>query len=124
MSEQPIPQEDFNQKKVGHIFHYTKTFDSLLGILKSGFLPSYCQETVGDLKYLIPMVSFCNISIRDVGLYMRYGDYGIGMTMDWALQNRISPVIYVHENSPFSDLHNKVNKLLLWDIIGKISEGN
>jgi hypothetical protein len=87
--------------------------------LKTGFHPSYCQEKIGDLKYLIPMVSFCNISIRDVGLYMRYGDYGIGMTMDWALQNRISPVIYVHENSPFSDLHSRINKLLLWDVMGK-----
>lgn len=50
---------------------------------------------------------------------MRYGDYGIGMNMEWALQNRISPVIYVHENSPFSGLHSKLNQLLLWDIIGK-----
>lgn len=119
MSEQTTSQDIFNQKKVGHIFHYTKTFDSLLGILKTGFHPSYCQEKVGNLKYLIPMVSFCNISIGDVGLYMRYGDYGIGMTMDWALNNRISPVIYVHENSPFSDLHNKINKLLLYDIFGR-----
>lgn len=58
MAEQIIPQDVFNQKKVGHIFHYTKTFDSVLGILTSGFQPSYCQENIDDLTYLIPMVSF------------------------------------------------------------------
>ncbi|HEY6436969.1 MAG TPA: abortive infection system antitoxin AbiGi family protein [Ignavibacteriaceae bacterium] len=122
MSAETIPPDSFNQKKVEHIFHYTKTVDSILGILKSGYHPSYCQEEIGELQYLIPMVSFCNISIKDVGLYMRYGEYGIGMSVDWALSNKISPVIYVHENSPFSDLHSKVNKLLLWDMVGKQME--
>ena len=65
------------------------------------------------------MVSFCNISIRDVDLYMRYGNYGIGLTLDWALKNRISPVIYIHENSPFNNLHIQINKLLLWDLVSQ-----
>lgn len=109
----------FSQKRINHIFHYSKTFDSLVGIISSGFSPSYCLEKISDLTYLIPMVSFCNISIRDVDLYMRYGDYGIGMSLDWAIKNRISPVIYVHETSPFNNLHSEVNKLLIWDVINK-----
>lgn len=109
----------FNQKKVNHIFHYTTTFERLVGILLKGFAPSYCQENITDLTYLIPMVSFCNISIRDVDLYMRYGSYGVGMTVEWAIQNRISPVIYIHESSPFNDLHSQVNKVLLWDLVNR-----
>lgn len=111
-------EEIFRQKRINHIFHYTKNFDSLTGIIVDGFSPSYCQEEINDLVYLIPMVSFCNISIRDVDLYMRYGKYGIGMSIDWAIRNRISPVIYVHENSPFNNLHGDINRILLWNMIG------
>lgn len=50
---------------------------------------------------------------------MRYGNYGIGMSIDWAIKNRISPVIYVHETSPFNDLHREVNKVLLWDLVNR-----
>lgn len=106
----------FNQKRINHIFHYTQNPEALINILTNGFAPSYCEEKITDLTYLIPMVSFCNISIRDVDLYMRYGYYGIGLTIDWALRNRISPVIYIHENSPFNNLHRQINEILLWDL--------
>ncbi len=110
-------EANFTQKKVNHIFHYTKNFDSLVSILSTGFSPSYCEEQIADLTYLIPMVSFCNIPIRDVDLYMRYGNCGIGMSIEWAIKNRISPVIYVHENSPFNDLHRRINEELLLDMV-------
>ncbi len=109
----------FYQKRINHIFHYTQTSETLINILKNGFTPSYCVENISDLTYLIPMVSFCNISIRDVDLYMRYGNYGIGLTIDWALKNRISPVIYIHENSPFNNLHRQINEILLLDLVNR-----
>lgn len=109
----------FKQKRINHIFHYTQNSETLISIIKNGFAPSYCVENITDLTYLIPMVSFCNISIRDVDLYMRYGNYGIGLTIDWALKNRISPVIYIHENSPFNNLHRQINKILLWDLLNR-----
>lgn len=109
----------FNQKRINHIFHYTKNSEALISIIKDGFAPSYCVENITDLTYLIPMVSFCNISIRDVDLYMRYGNYGIGLTMNWALKNRISPVIYIHETSPFNNLHRQINEILLWDLVNR-----
>src|SRR5689334_2541951 len=108
-------ETNFTQKRINHIFHYTTSFDSLIGILSNGFVPSYCQEEITDLIYLIPMVSFCNISIRDVDLYMRYGNYGIGMSVNWAIKNRISPVIYIHETSPFNNLDREINYILLQD---------
>jgi hypothetical protein len=109
----------FNQKRINHIFHYTQNPETLINILTTGFAPSYCEEKITDLTYLIPMVSFCNISIRDVDLYMRYGKYGTGLTMDWALRNRISPVIYIRENSPFNNLHRQINEILLWDLASR-----
>lgn len=109
----------FSQKRINHIFHYTQSFDTLTNILRAGFIPSYCEEKITDLTYLIPMVSFCNISIRDVDLYMRYNNYGIGLTIDWALRNRISPVIYIHETSPFNNLHRQINEILLWDLVNR-----
>ncbi len=100
-----ITENEFNQKKINHIFHYTDNFEVLLKILKSGFAPSFCAEKINNVEYYIPMVSFCNIPLRDVDLYMRYGKYGIGMSLEWALKNSISPVVYIHETTPFRNLH-------------------
>ncbi|MCX8532679.1 abortive infection system antitoxin AbiGi family protein [Chryseobacterium luquanense] len=107
----------FEQKKINHIFHYTKKISLLKSVLKNGFAPSYCIEKVGDNNYYIPMVSFCNISIKDVELYARYGDYGIGMSLDWAIKNAISPVVYTHENTKFRNIHNNINNIQIWNLI-------
>jgi hypothetical protein len=108
----------FIQKKVNHIFHYTKSLQSLTGILKNGFVPSYCLERINkELAYYIPMVSFCNIPLSDVGDYIFYGRYGIGLSLDWAMTNRISPVAYVHENTPFATLHRDLNYKYLMHIL-------
>jgi hypothetical protein len=38
-----------------------------------------------------------------------YGDYGIGLTKEWGIENRVSPVIYVHEKSqPSNQLYNLI----------------
>lgn len=103
-----ILENDFNQKKVNHIVHYLDNFKILLKILKDGFAPSYCLENTISSEYYIPMVSFCNIPLKDVDQYMRYGKYGIGMSLDWALKNGISPVVYIHENTPFKDFSKKL----------------
>lgn len=98
-------ENEFNQKKINHIFHYTDNFEVLLKIIKNGFSPSYCAERINNVEYYIPMVSFCNIPLRDVDLYVRYGKYGIGMSLEWALKNSISPVVYIHEMTPFRNFH-------------------
>lgn len=115
-----IVKDGFNQKQINHIFHYTKKFEVLLNILKNGFLPSYCLEKINDVEYYIPMVSFCNIPLRDVGLYMSYGKYGIGMSLEWTLKNSISPVVYIHENTPFKTFHNKMFFLHFKNMINDI----
>ncbi|MDY3339094.1 hypothetical protein JSO54_01710 [Riemerella anatipestifer] len=107
----------FEQKKVEHIFHYTKTFELLKKILNNGFIPSYCFEIVGDFKYYIPMVSFCNIPLQDVHLFARYGEYGIGMNLDWAVKKSISPVVYTHENTVFKNLHYDINTIQIVNML-------
>jgi hypothetical protein len=113
----------FNQKKINHIVHYNDNFEIVLKILKNGFAPSYCDEKIGDFEYYIPMVSFCNIALRDVNLYMRYGKYGIGMSLNWALRNSISPVAYIHETTPFRNLHSEINKVHLFNVANKMLAG-
>lgn len=112
-------ETEFNQKKINHIFHYTNSFEVLLKIIRNGFAPSYCDEKINEIDYYIPMVSFCNIPLKDVDLYMRYGKYGIGMSLEWAVRNSISPVIYIHENTPFKDLHKQINLINLNQIATK-----
>lgn len=80
------------------LFHFTKTLDFLQGILANGFLPRYCLE---DTRWIgvnftpVPMVCFCDIPISRVGEHTSfYGSYGIGMTKEWALRNRLEPLIY------------------------------
>jgi len=89
-------------------------------MIKNGFAPSYCIEKVGDNDYYIPMVSFCNIPIKDVELYARYGNYGIGMSLDWAIRNSISPVVYTHETTKFRNIHNDINNIQIMNLFGKM----
>lgn len=119
-SKSEILENDFNQKKINHIVHYLDNFENLLKILKDGFAPSYCLEKINDLDLYIPMTSFCNIPLNDVDLYMRYGKYGIGMSLDWALKNSISPVIYIHEATPFKELHSSINRIQISRMIQKV----
>lgn len=72
-SDLEVIESDFNQKKINHIFHYADNFEIFQKILKNGFAPSYCSENINKIEYFIPMVSFCNIPLRDVDSYMRYG---------------------------------------------------
>jgi hypothetical protein len=112
-------EQEFKQKQVNHVFHYTKRIEFLLQIIENGFFPSYCYEKINDLEYYIPMVSFCNIPLKDVDDYLRYGNYGIGLSLVWAVKHSISPVVYIHENTPFADLHRQINKLHISEYLAK-----
>lgn len=66
-----------------------------------------------DLEFAIPMVCFCDIPLSQVSLHLKhYGNYGIGLTKDWAIKNGLSPVLYVVRNSPLASLlHSIVEQL-------------
>lgn len=95
------------------IAHHTGSIEKLRQILRNEqFKAQYCEEKIYVSKqkhiYLaIPMVSFADIRPTD---YVRafwkpkkkgekrilgyYGDYAIGLTKDWAVQNNVIPVLY------------------------------
>jgi hypothetical protein len=104
----------FPNKEINHIIRYCSKLKYIEdNIMLGGFHSSYCKEKFNNNDLLIPMVSFCNIPIRDVENYMYYGDYGLGFTMEWAIDNKLSPVIYVHENSDFLELSKNIDADML-----------
>jgi hypothetical protein len=95
------------------LFHFTpeKTLKQIL--LSSRFFPSYSEEHFENIVpkrlqshriLLIPFVSFCDLTIiqlaRDSKHTKHYSKYGIGLEKEWGNINSISPVTYVHKNSP------------------------
>lgn len=114
-----LNEKFFNNKDVDQIIRYCSKLEYIIeNINIGGFQPSYCKELYQDELILIPMVSFCNIPLTDVGKYLYYGDYGLGFSLDWAVKNKISSVNYVHENSEFSKLANEINISMLTNYAG------
>ncbi|MCK9372429.1 MAG: abortive infection system antitoxin AbiGi family protein [Sulfuricurvum sp.] len=90
------------------IIHFTASKDSLKGILKNNFKIKYCTETIEiagkERAYAAPMVSFCDIPLSEVKKHIdSYGSYGIGLTKEWAIRQKLNPVIYIEGNSYFSE---------------------
>ena len=90
-------------------------------ILKSGFWPRYCLEDVSwygdnEAQSAYPIVCFCDIPLSRVDEHVDfYGDFGIGVTKEWAKCNRLSPVIYINEGS---EQHFALKKLFHGNLIG------
>lgn len=93
------------QPKSHTLFHFTKSSEFLKDILKNGFWPRYCLEDVQwytgqENQSAYPIVCFCDIPLSRVDEHVNfYGDFGIGVTKEWAKLNRLSPVIYLNEGS-------------------------
>jgi len=100
------------------IIHLTHTKSSLEGILKNGLIPHYCKENIeiGDNSYKlgVPMISFCDIPLSKIKDHInKYGEYGIGLTKEWALKNKLNPVVYLEPDSNLSESVNVIiNKFL------------
>lgn len=104
--------------KIDHVFHFTKTIDIVKSIFDTGFKPSYCMEKLGELDMLVAMVPFSNILLNDYGKdqVIFYGNYAIGFSRDWAINNDINPVAYTYENGI---LYNSINELILSTVMFK-----
>jgi hypothetical protein len=98
-----------------NLFHFTPNITSLKSILKKGFYVRYSLENYGDIfdkenEVLIPMVCFCDIPLSLVSDHTKtYGKFGIGLSKEWGINNKISPVIYTNENSIIANLFNKLH---------------
>ncbi|MDO9304699.1 MAG: abortive infection system antitoxin AbiGi family protein [Sulfuricurvum sp.] len=90
------------------IIHFTGTKENLKGILQDNFRLKYCLEEVvlggKNTTYIAPMVSFCDIPLSEIKNHIEnYGSYGIGLSKEWAIRQRLNPVIYIEKNSFFSE---------------------
>src|SRR5664280_163726 len=110
------------------LYHYT-TFENLLGIIDNGFNYNYFEE---DLPFTTPTASFfskfngtdlfryyqpiacvcfCDLPFDRIDDHKKqYGQYCIGMSKEWAMDNGITPVRYIHKNSP--DIQDETYKKL------------
>lgn len=99
------------------LFHFTNSKNSLISILERTFIPNFCLEdwssfekdvieSSGDTLFhmAIPIVSFCDIPLSQTTNHMEtYGKYAIGLKKEWGIRNGISPVLYMHHDSPVVD---------------------
>ncbi|MBY8305855.1 hypothetical protein KW529_01065 [Vibrio fluvialis] len=94
------------------LFHFTKSKETLKLIFKNGFWPRYCLEDTRwvcqqDVDYIaFPMVCFCDIPLSRISEHVGfYGEFGLGMTKEWANLNGLNPVLYLSsENHLMTEL--------------------
>lgn len=89
------------------LFHFTKK-DALPDILRNTFKVSYAREKITGpsayREFAVPMVSFCDLKLSELKDHMsKYGNYGIGLTKEWANKKGLSPVMYVNKHASFLD---------------------
>lgn len=90
------------------LFHFTRGIDALKAILVEGFWPRYCLEDfswynaeIGHIAY--PMVCFCDIPLSRINQHVAfYGEYGLGMSLEWGRKNGLNPVVYLSSTSPLT----------------------
>lgn len=80
------------------LFHFTNDLETLQKILGGlSFWPRYCEEYCWNTSLAVPMCCFCDIPLSQINNHMKfYGSYGIGLSKDWAINNKlINPVFYI-----------------------------
>ena len=97
--------------KSDNLFHFTKSLEIIKSILKNGIYPHFCLEDISWIKwngekYLgFPMACFCDIPLSRISEHTDfYGNYGIGLTKDWGVKNKLNPVIYTPLDSQIQEL--------------------
>lgn len=89
------------------LIHFTNSKEKLKSIFLENFRLGYCKEKhiIGDQETSahVPMVSFCDIPLSQIKDHVsKYGNYGIGLTREWGIRNKLNPVLYVEQSSLFS----------------------
>lgn len=99
------------------LFHFTKSRETLKRILNDGLWPQYCLEDVSWLGYegheyiAYPMVCFCDIPLSRISEHVGfYGEFGIGLTREWAELNGLNPVLYVARDNNVTASFRELNQ--------------
>ncbi|RUR99424.1 abortive infection system antitoxin AbiGi family protein [Pectobacterium polaris] len=94
------------------LFHFTKEKNVFESIIKGmEFRVSYAREFIKgastNRNFGIPMVSFCDIRLSQLEQHTKsYGEFGIGLSKEWAENNNLNPVIYMNKESDVFDRFN------------------
>jgi hypothetical protein len=86
-----------------NLYHFKSNVKYLNSILSDGFSHRLWSETIPFKKSEQQnfVVCFCDIPIEDANYHRQcYGDNAIVLTKEWGIQNGVSPVRYIHNNSP------------------------
>ncbi len=100
------------------LFHFTRKYETLINILMSKFYPRLCLESClfskNNEKWAVPMVCFCDIPLSNIAQHtQKYGNYAIGIKKNWAIDQGVSPILYVHDKSRFVE---QCRNALEWSI--------
>lgn len=86
-----------------HLYHFTQELNTLKLILENGFRFSLLPEKLITEfnEQLLFGISFCDIPFHNSQAHRNcYGNYAIGLSKSWGIQNKITPVRYIHKTSP------------------------
>lgn len=86
-----------------NLFHFTRKVETIKLILEGGFRFSLLKEHIIDANNPHPIfgISYCDIPFENTSSHRKcYGNYAIVLRKDWGIRNGISPVRYIHHNSP------------------------
>lgn len=94
------------------LWHQTN-FINLKSILKSRSLKcAYSLEEVDDIlnqKVAFPMVSMCDLPFSELAEYMgKYGEYAIGLSREWGIKSKFTPIWYYAPRSRVPQLLRKL----------------
>lgn len=84
-----------------NLFHFFSEFQFLKQSINDGLWPRYFIEKKWSAKDIaIPMFGFCDIPLSQIKDHIdEYGHYGMGVTKDFARDNKITPVTYLSQDS-------------------------
>ncbi len=86
-----------------YLYSYTKNFEAIKNILKSGFRHSKNVETLpyGNYQQENYIVSFCDILPEQSSFHKEvFGENALSLKKEWGVKNGVSPLRYVHRESP------------------------
>jgi len=89
------------------LFTFMPELVFLLKIIKNKKIaPRYCEENIKYLKIKnidtvsFPMKCFCDINLHKINNHLEwFGYYGIGLTKEWGIENKLQPLIYINSNN-------------------------
>ncbi len=98
------------------LYHFKKELETVKLVLQRGFSHRLLRESIPYREYeqLNFLVCFCDMRWEDSRMHRDcYGENAIVLTKQWGIAKGVSPVRYVHENSPGAGAHYLAIKNML-----------